>query len=151
MHGTVETDGIAGGVPPLPKAQRRPLDGLAIAGLSAVGAGAGILFSFDPARYGFYPICYLHAVTGLNCPGCGSLRAIHQLLHGHFAAAADLNLLLVLCLPFSAWWVVRQAGAWLYGQPRTVSIQPVWFWAFLAVCTVFTVLRNLPAFEWLAP
>ena len=74
---------------------------------------------------------------------------MHQLLHGHFVAAADLNLLLVLCLPFSAWWVVRQAGAWLYGQPVAVSVQPVWYWAFLAVSTVFTVLRNLPGFEWL--
>lgn len=150
MHGVVETDGTVSRVPPLLKAQRR-VDGLALAGLTAVGAGAGILFSFDPARYGFYPICFLHAVTGLNCPGCGSLRAMHQLLHGHFAAAADLNLLLVLCLPFSAWWGVRQAGAWLSRQPVTVSIQPVWYWAFLAVCTVFTVLRNLPGFEWLAP
>ncbi len=42
-----------------------------------------VLFCFDPERCGFYPICIFHQSTGLLCPGCGSLRAMHQLLHGH--------------------------------------------------------------------
>lgn len=109
------------------------------------------MFFFDPAQYSFYPICYLNFFTGLNCPGCGSLRAIHQLLHGHIGAAARLNLLLVSCLPFAGWGTLRAVATWLYGHPFTLAIRPIWLWTFLAVATVFTVLRNLPGFEWLAP
>jgi hypothetical protein len=119
--------------------------------LTGGAAGAAVIFLFDPAQHSFYPICYLRAFTGLNCPGCGSMRAIHQLLHGHIAAAARLNLLLVLSLPFSAWWAIRNGVAWIQGNPLAFSIRPFWIWGFLAVASVFTVLRNLPGFEWLAP
>jgi hypothetical protein len=97
-----------------------------------------ILFLFDPAHYGFYPVCYFHLITGLYCPGCGALRATHQLLHGNLAAAARLNLLVVLSLPATALWSVR----W---------IRPLWIWFFLATCAAFTVVRNLPGGEWLSP
>jgi hypothetical protein len=127
---------------------RRGLPLLLLAGAAVSGL---IVFLFDPARHGFYPICYLHAVTGLYCPGCGSTRAIHELLHGDVAEAARLNLLLLLCLPSSVWWTLRHTGAWLLGKPLEFSIRPLWLWTFLGVAGVFTVLRNLPGFAWLAP
>jgi hypothetical protein len=121
------------------------------AALGGAVTGAGLIFAFDPAHYGFYPICYLHALTGLNCPGCGSTRAVHELLHGHLLAAARLNLLLVLSLPHAAWLTARLGIRWLSGQPVGFVLRPMWLWAFLTLATVFTVLRNLPGFEWLAP
>src|ERR1035437_4948003 len=48
--------------------------------VAALGSGA-VLFFFDPAKHGFYPICLFHSLTGLNCPGCGATRAAYQLLH----------------------------------------------------------------------
>src|SRR6266496_822022 len=105
--------------------------------LAAAGAAA-ILFSFNPTQHGFYPVCYFHAATGLNCPGCGSLRALHQLLHGHVVEAARLNLLLLLCLPYLGWRAIRLVRARLLGQPATFAIRPVWLWMFLCVAVVFT-------------
>lgn len=64
-------------------------------------AGVGALYLIDPARHEIYP-CLLRATTGLQCPGCGGLRATHQLLHGHLAAAWSLNPLAVLLVPFYA-------------------------------------------------
>src|SRR3954447_20165 len=69
--------------------------------IPAVFIGLAVLYWFNPAQFGFYPRCALYETTGLLCPGCGSLRAIHQLLHGHLAAAFQLNALLVLGLPFA--------------------------------------------------
>ena len=46
-----------------------------------------LLFLFDPSTHAFYPPCPLHALTGLDCPTCGGLRAAHLLLHGHLRAA----------------------------------------------------------------
>jgi hypothetical protein len=124
---------------------------LASAGIAVTAAGASVLFLFDPAQSDFYPVCFLHLATGLNCPGCGSMRAIHQLLHGHVVTAARFNLLLLLCLPHAAYWTVRSGARWLSGQPVQFAIRPVWLWAFLVVATAFTVIRNLPGFEWLGP
>jgi O-antigen ligase len=64
-----------------------------------------VLYFFPPAETRFYPRCIFHAVTGLECPGCGSLRAAHSVLHGDFAMAFRLNPLLFILLPLAglAW------------------------------------------------
>jgi hypothetical protein len=111
----------------------------------ATVAGGAVLFLFDPAQYGFYPFCLFHRLTGLNCPGCGGLRALHQLAHGHLATAFRLNALVVLGLPIGAWlgarWLRRRAS----GPPQPpLGARPIWLWTILAVLMVFGILRNLP-------
>ncbi len=109
----------------------------------AVSAGA-VLFWFDPSRFAFYPACQFHRLTGLQCPGCGSLRALHQLLHGRLAAAFHFNALLVVSLPALAWWTGRRLiGLWK-GQSLPDGIRPAWLWCALAATLAFGVLRNLP-------
>jgi Protein of unknown function (DUF2752) len=71
-------------------------------------AALSLLFFFDPAAGLFYPPCLFRSVLGMACPGCGSLRAIHQLLHGNFAAAWRLNqgmtvIAPVLAVTFAGW------------------------------------------------
>ena len=65
-------------------------------------AGGLVLFFFDPATAGFYPPCLFRTIFGAQCPGCGSLRAMHQLLHGNFAAAWALNPMLMIAGPLAA-------------------------------------------------
>ena len=113
--------------------------------LAAAAAGAGaLLFLFDPARHLFYPVCAFHRATGLLCPGCGSLRAVHQLLHGHLATAFRFNPLLMVCLPLVAWFALRWAARKARGEPAALSFRVAWLWFFLAVAAVFTVWRNVP-------
>ena len=64
--------------------------------------GLAVLFFFDPAIADFYPPCLFRTVFGAQCPGCGSLRAGHQLLHRNFAAAWSLNKPFVIALPLAA-------------------------------------------------
>ena len=63
---------------------------------AAVAAVLMVHFLFNPSHYGFYPRCILYRMTGIYCPGCGALRASHQLIHGHFLTALRCNALLVL-------------------------------------------------------
>ncbi len=63
---------------------------------------AAVLFFFDPATAGFYPPCLFKTIFGAQCPGCGSLRAMHQLLHVNLAAAWALNKPIVVGLPLAA-------------------------------------------------
>ncbi|MDB6020508.1 MAG: hypothetical protein JWQ04_365 [Pedosphaera sp.] len=112
--------------------------------LPAVAAGL-VLFLFDPSRHGFYPRCTLYTTTGLYCPGCGSLRALHHLAHGHLLTALHYNPLLILSLPFVAFISLRRTLNWLGGRPMpSFNLQPKWLAAAVIVLIVFTILRNLP-------
>lgn len=53
----------------------------------------------DPVTSRFAPKCLFHQFTGLQCPGCGSQRMLHALLHGDIAAAWSYNALLLCVLP----------------------------------------------------
>lgn len=55
---------------------------------------------FDPANSSIFPKCPLYSTTGIKCPGCGSQRALHQLVHFEVVKAFKLNPLLVLSLPY---------------------------------------------------
>jgi hypothetical protein len=119
------------------------LFGLSLAGLALLGAGvAAVLFFFDPARVGIYPVCYFHRITGLQCPGCGGLRAAHQLLHGNILAALHLNAFAVLAVPVFAWLCLRFAVRAFRRQPGGLEVNPCWLWAGLVVLVVFGIVRN---------
>ncbi|MGD0814209.1 MAG: DUF2752 domain-containing protein [Verrucomicrobiota bacterium] len=121
---------------------------LAVAGLIATAGAAVILFLFDPATTGVYPVCLLHLTTGLLCPGCGTLRAMHQLTHGNFAAAWRLNCFVMSLFPIAAWLAAREL-VWLSTGKRLPGIvtRPVFGWALVVGLVVFGVARNLPVFR----
>ncbi len=105
--------------------------------------GAVVLYWFDPAHSGFYPVCALHQTTGLLCPGCGGLRALHQLLHGHFVAAFRLNALLVLSLPVLVGFVVWYCVQRFRNKPVTLKVRPAWIWVGFGMLIAFGIGRNL--------
>src|SRR3974390_2164626 len=85
-----------------------------------------VLYCFDPRQYHFYPTCFFHQSTGLLCAGCGSLRALHQFLHGHVVTPFRYNPLLVVSLPFVAWFGVKQTMRKVRNQPVSLAIRPKW-------------------------
>ncbi len=110
--------------------------------LAAAAALAGAIDVVgDPSRT-HVPLCPLHALTGLWCPLCGGLRAVHALSRGHIQSALHDNAMLVLALPvIVALWAQWAARARTSRAPRRRPRG-----ATLAVITAlaaFTVLRNL--------
>ena len=100
---------------------------LALAGLAALA----LIFVFDPAAHSFYPACPLHALTGLDCPTCGALRAVHLLLHGDIRAAFALNPFLFFAVPCAA----------LLALPRKAPL-PRWMpWTALAALLLWFLWR----------
>ena len=111
------------------------------AGAAVFAALFALTATVSPGQPGHYPSCPFRAITGYACPGCGSLRALHDLAHGHFTTALTHNAMLVMMLPvaMAAWFraVMGRTGA--AATPRWLCC------AAVAVLTVWTVVRNLPA------
>lgn len=106
-------------------------------------AGIGLRF-VDAAELSAVPLCPLHALTGLHCPGCGATRALHALVRGDVALALRMNALFVGALPALALASLvrvdpaRSARGWIAGA---------------VLAAAFGVARNLPLepFARLAP
>lgn len=71
-------------------------------GLLAISLFVLLYYIFDPALSKFFPPCPFHYMTGYDCPGCGSQRALHHLLHLDILKAFQQNALFVLSLPYIA-------------------------------------------------
>ncbi len=109
-----------------------------------------VLHQFDPSLGGFYPGCTFHKLTGLNCTGCGGLRATHHLLHGRVLTAFHHNALVVLGAPVVAGWAGCQLWRrWRGIPPKLDGLSTGWLWVLFGGMIAFTVLRNLP-FAWCA-
>ena len=123
--------------------------GAGLAGLAWV-AFAGV--AYQPTGSAISAIgCPVKHLTGLDCPGCGSTRALGALTRLDAGAAFDHNLLVPVALVFvvmswAVWtwssWTERVVPALVRGPQAIVSIA--------IVMAAFTVARNLDAGAWLA-
>ena len=126
---------------------------LALPGAMAVMAALGTAYvaAVDPNQEGHYPLCPTYALAGVYCPGCGMLRATHDLAHLDLAGAFARNPLAVPIYLGIAWLFVR----WVVARWRGEQLRwdpPTWLPAVLAFAFIaFTVARNLPGWTWLSP
>ncbi|WP_084129774.1 DUF2752 domain-containing protein [Demequina sp. NBRC 110055] len=120
---------------------------------SAIVTSAAVYTALaNPYQEGFFPSCMWLSLTGHWCPGCGGLRAVHELAHGDVGAALALNPVAVLVvLPLGIALLV----AWLRAgwQGRSGPRIPMWVAIALPVVFgAFWIARNIPALEpFLAP
>jgi len=117
-------------------------------------AGGAYLYAVPPEKGSIYPPCLFHALTGWHCPGCGTTRCLHALLHGDLRQAAAYNVVALVLLPLIAFWGLRAWFAALTGRTWQGPRLPPWsVYLFLGFCLAFWVLRNLPfsPFDALAP
>lgn len=112
--------------------------GVAIALIGALGY-IGLVDPHHPGSV--FPLCPFRLLTGWNCPACGGLRMIHDLLHGDLAAAVTDNVFLLIGIPLLAAWIL------LGRRPGRPAVSPIATLTVMAVATtVWTLLRNLPGF-----
>ena len=131
----------------LPEPWKAPL----LVGAAGASAAAALLLR-DPHTTGSWPVCPILAVTGVPCPGCGGLRATHDLLTGDVVAALSSNAYAVFTVllagaAYAAWLAAVARGrrpAWLR---RSSLVGGLWAGGLLA----FGLLRLLPALSVLRP
>lgn len=107
-----------------------------------VGLGA-LYFLFNPGYYSIFPKCPVLTLTGLKCPGCGSQRAIHHLLHFDIPGAFGQNALLVLSLPIIAILLyaeaVRKSRPGFYMKLHNTTFM----WGYVVVAISWCIYRNI--------
>jgi hypothetical protein len=133
-------------------ATREPLD-RRVRGLAAVLAGGGVLAVVNGLSDGRIGLpCPFNAVTGLNCPFCGTTRMAAALLEGDVGRAWPYNPPMFVVLPVIAMlvgylllaWTLQRLGWFRLPRPRLserlVRVVPM---VFLAGMALYGVLRNL--------
>jgi hypothetical protein len=116
----------------------------------ALGIAGWTVWSAEPSGQFFYPRCQFHALTGLQCPGCGATRSVHHLVHGEIGPAIRSNAVLVLFfVPLLGFWGWQGMAS----RRASYSFNGRWAAGVLALLLVFFVVRNLPgpAHRWLNP
>lgn len=128
----------------------RPLGRRLVAplGVAALAVGAcAYLAAVDPSEPGHYPVCPSRAIFGVDCPGCGGMRAMHSLLHGDVSAALDHNALILVFIGAAvALWAVWLARAIRGSAPavthRQFRVRNVMLISGLVALLAFGVVRN---------
>lgn len=109
----------------------------------AVILGAIILLwvyaAFDPAVDRWFPRCAFKMATGLDCPGCGSQRAIHALAHRDIASAWRFNAAFVIAIPLLLFIVIGRRWRRLR---RVIDSRP-FILAIFFMLLGWWILRNI--------
>ena len=124
----------------------------------AILLGAFVLvfmFSYYPIGgegVNFYPPCLWFALTDTYCPGCGSMRGIQSMIEGNILGLLENNIFVFIALPFLFYsFIILGIKAFRGYKPLTIFLtqNEIYFIVFMIV--VFWIIRNIPAFEILAP
>jgi hypothetical protein len=118
----------------------RTITGVAIA---AILGGLAVVYRFPPAEYSFYPPCPIYLTTHWLCPGCGSTRALHALLHLDVPGALHYNALFTSLFPFACLWLGFICYRTMrYDQFPNLAIPRSATACLIAAVVLFTVARN---------
>lgn len=102
--------------------------------------------AYNPLDSAWFPKCPFKSVTGYECAGCGSQRAVHHLLNLEFKSAFKENPLLVLSIPYILLgWIIDGSKN---PSQRMIKMRKTWYglratYIVLGIVLSFWVLRNL--------
>ena len=101
---------------------------------------------YNPAQHSFFLTCPFKYVTSYNCPGCGSQRAIHQILHLNISTAFILNPLLVLSLPIIFYGLGLHIWNYVFETKFRFKLfySNPFVYSYFIIVICFWVIRNLP-------
>lgn len=123
---------------------RRPL--IIIMVLAVLLVLGVVYFVLDPSTSDVFPRCVFLSMTGYKCPGCGSQRAIHALLHGDVIGAFRYNAFLLIAIPWIALCLFAESRRVRNPRQYARLNAPLLIWLFLAILLLWWLLRNI--FNW---
>lgn len=113
-----------------------------------------LYFIIDPSSTRLFPKCPFLSLTGLYCPGCGSQRAIHNLLNGNIIIGIRHNYLLILVFVVLCYQLILFiANSYFEKSFKNLFHKSSISKTILILVLAFWILRNLSVFPFteLAP
>lgn len=91
------------------------------------------------------PKCLFRMLTGWDCPGCGSSRALHSLLHLRIWEALAYNPLLVAGIPYVILlaWSQYLGGREKFPRMHNAITSRAAIIVIIAIIVFYTVIRNV--------
>lgn len=112
--------------------------------ISCILSALGLLFFFlNPSNSALFPKCPFLLATGWKCPGCGSQRAIHHLLHLNISEAFHDNALLTLLILPLCLFIITEYSHFSFCQIRRKINHPIIIWILFSVICSWWILRNI--------
>lgn len=106
----------------------------------------GVTYYFINPSLKEHPIqCPWHLLTGTLCPACGSQRALHALVHGHWLEALRYNYFFVLSVPYAliavlvSWYNVGHR----FDAIKRIAFHPITLKAYVLLFFAWWIGRNL--------
>lgn len=104
-----------------------------------------LFYYLNPETHSIFPKCPFLVLTSYECPGCGTQRAIHQLLHLNIGAALEYNAFMILAIPFIFLGVYME---YFGGKQRNTKLYKTFFGRYSAIVILiiiflYWILRNI--------
>ncbi|MDR0704047.1 MAG: DUF2752 domain-containing protein [Planctomycetaceae bacterium] len=112
-----------------------------------------VLYQGHPSEYRLIPPCPFHYLTGLYCPGCGTLRATHYLLHFNVTTAFRYQPLAVSLLPVAMFLLGKKWYEHYRQKNVRLPYEESVYWGIFFIICLFFAVRNIPSIllDWLRP
>lgn len=102
-------------------------------------------YKVDPRSNNFLIKCTFKTITGLECPGCGSQRALHAFLHGELKQAYLYNPLFIIFIPYVSAGILFEWFHLKYTYPkiRKLLFGKIAIFIILIIVIFFFIYRNI--------
>ena len=87
--------------------------------------------------------CAFKAFTGYDCPGCGSQRAFHAIMHLEFAKAWHFNPFVFFAVPATIFYFIVETILPRKGAVYRLATHPITLSAILFAIIAWWIIRNL--------
>ncbi|MCM1491246.1 MAG: DUF2752 domain-containing protein [Muribaculum sp.] len=104
---------------------------------------AAAYYFFDPMETGWMPRCLWKTVTGTDCPGCGTQRMAHALMHGEFVKAWYSNAFALCMIPVIIFYVWLELNAERHNKLYRSLHSPWIINLFIFSILCWWVIRNI--------
>lgn len=115
---------------------------------------AVLFFFLNPNEHVIFPRCVFYSFSGYYCPGCGSQRAIHSLLHLNIAGVVQNNFLFLPAVAAIIYHFLHSVlNRWFNWRLPNIFYMKNTPWVIFSIIMLFWLLRNLPVYPFsvLAP
>ena len=97
---------------------------------------------------GIFLRCPSNLIFGIHCPGCGTQRALHHLLHFEIREALRYNALFVVSFPVLIYGFLLMMYNFIFGTKKTIPFLTNKFViiGLLVFVLLFGILRNVSVY-----